>query len=207
MSDKNNIQRRHWFKGGLAVLVFLVATKVLTGCGMVTIVAMNQIKTTHFEIQDNSLLMRGVINSKTLAQFEDIIAENPNITTLVELDVPGSVDDDTMIALSYRVRELGLNTHLTANSEIYSGGVDLYLAGVKRSMEPGATIGVHSWSDGSRDAKDYPRDSPAHEQNRLYIERMLDDDAFYWFTIYAAPADGMHVMTGAEIRKYKLVNG
>ncbi len=188
-----------------ALLTLPITALAVIGCEQVAVLAMNQVTTTEFSLRGDTLLMQGEINSKTLTQFEDIFAENPNITTLVELNVPGSLDDDTMIALAYRVRELGLNTHLTATSEIYSGGVDLFLAGVNRTMERGAKIGVHSWSDGSKEAKDYPRDAPEHEQNRLYIERMLGDDAFYWFTIYAAPADDIHVMTDAEIRQYGLL--
>ncbi len=188
-----------------AVIALPVAVISMFGCEQIAVVAMNQVTTTEFTVQGDQLLMQGEINSKTLAQFEQVMEENPDINTLVELDVPGSLDDDTMIALAYRVRELGLNTHLTATSEIYSGGVDVFLAGVERTMEDGAKIGVHSWSDGTNEAKDFPRDAPEHEQNRLYIERMLGGDAFYWFTIYAAPADDIHVMTDAEIGEYGLL--
>lgn len=184
---------------------FAAIVTLMTGCETLAVAALNQVTTTEFRVEGQLLFMQGDINSKTLGQFEEVITANPEITTLVELTVPGSLDDDTMIALAYRVRELGLNTHLTASSEIYSGGVDLFLAGVERTMESGAMIGVHSWSDGIREAKDYPRDSPEHEQNRLYIERMLGDDAFYWFTIYAAPADDIYLMTDAEIGQYGLL--
>ncbi len=189
----------------IALLVLSMTAVGAVGCEQIAVVAMNQITTTEFSVRGDQLLMQGEINSKTLDQFEDVIAANPGIKTLVELEVPGSLDDDTMIALAYRVRALGLNTHLTATSEIYSGGVDLFLAGVTRTMEDGAKIGVHSWSDGTNEAKDFPRGAPEHEQNRLYIERMLGDDAFYWFTIYAAPADDIYIMTEAEIRQYGLL--
>lgn len=43
-----------------------------------------------------------------------------------------------MIKLAYYVREQGLNTKLLAGSKIYSGGVDLFLVGVERTMEGGA---------------------------------------------------------------------
>ncbi|WP_299843199.1 alpha/beta hydrolase [uncultured Roseovarius sp.] len=177
----------------------------LAACTQVAVLALNSITTSEFRVDGERLYLSGEINSKTLEQFKAVIAANPRIKTLVELDVPGSVDDDTMIALAYRVRELGLNTHLTANSVIQSGGVDLFLAGIRRTMEPGARIGVHSWSDGSRDAWEYRRDDSVHEQNRRYIENMLGDDAFYWFTIYAATADDIHMMSEAEIRKYGLL--
>ena len=68
----------------------------------------------------------GDINSKTDDQFEAVVAANPQITTIVECVVPESLDDDTMIPLSYRVRELDLNTHLTSTSDIASGGVDFF---------------------------------------------------------------------------------
>jgi len=189
----------------LLVVGFICLALWAVGFEQLSVLVQNQFELTEFEVRDDKLLMSKVINSQTLKQFEEIIAENPNITTLVELEVEGSMDDDTMIALSYRVRELGLNTYLTSTSEIYSGGVDLFLAGVERTMEPGAIIGVHSWSDGVQDAKDFPKDAPEHEQNRAYIEQMLGDDSFYWFTIYAAPADEMYVMTVEEIAEYGLV--
>lgn len=160
---------------------------------------------TQFEIRGESVWMNGEINSQTYDQFTQLVVENPQITTLVEEIVPGSMDDDTMIKLAYFVREQGLNTHLTTHSQIDSGGVDLFLAGVERTMEQGAHIGVHSWSDGTREAADYSKDSPEHEQNRKYIEDMLGNDEFYWFTIYAAPADGIYEMTDAEIEEYGLL--
>ena len=182
----------------------LGAALVLAGCAAISVVALSFGETTEFSVDGTRLLMTGEINSRTLDQFEEIYADNPQIRTLVELNVPGSADDETMIALAYRVRGLGLDTELRADSEIYSGGVDLFLAGVNRVIADGAVLGVHSWSDGQRDAADYPRNSPEHEMNRKYIEDMLGSDEFYWFTIYAAPADGIHVMTRAEIAKYGL---
>jgi len=177
----------------------------LAGCDFIAGTALNLVETTEFVVEGEALIMNGEINSKTLDQFEEVIGENPQITVLIEENVPGSLDDDTMIPLAYRVRELGLNTHLRATSDINSGGVDLFLAGVERTMEKGAHIGVHSWSDGVREAKDYPKDAPEHEKNRAYIEDMLGSDAFYWFTIYAAPADEIHGMTEDEIIEYGLL--
>ena len=178
---------------------------VLLGCDVATDSALNSQEITEFEVDGTALIMNGEINSQTLDQFEEIMAENPQITVLIEEDVPGSLDDDTMIALGYRVRELGLNTHLRADSDISSGGVDLFLAGVERSMERGASLGVHSWSDGVNDASDFPKTSPEHDLNKDYIEDMLGSDAFYWFTIYAAPADDIYTMTDDEVVSYGLL--
>ena len=168
-------------------------------------ILVNMREITKFEVVGDQLIMNDEINSQTLKQFNKIIAENPEIKTLVEGQVPGSNDDDTMIALAYRVRELGLNTHLNSDSAIYSGGVDLFLAGVERTMEKGAVIGVHSWSDGFKTAIEYSREAPEHEQNRKYIEDMIGDDSFYWFTIEAAPFDSILEMTAEDIKKYGLI--
>lgn len=194
------MMRRALIVGGAALTVLVACVEGEERGG-----TMSLLKTTSFRVDGDTLIMNGEIYSSTLDQFEDVIDANPQITTLREVTVPGSNDDDTMIALAYRVRELGLNTELLARSEIYSGGVDLFLAGVERRMEVGATIGVHSWSDGVNDAVDFPRTSPEHDQNRQYIEDMLGDEAFYWFTIEAAPADGMYEMTPAEVVKYGLL--
>lgn len=189
--------------------ILVTASAVLVTCSpigeFVSVAVLNATTTTEFRTESDTLYMSGEINAKTLNQFEAIYAQNPQITRVVEQQIGGSLDDETMIRLAYRLRELGLNTHLQADSAIYSGGVDLFLAGVERTMEKGAVIGVHSWSDGIKDAADYPRASPEHEENRKYIEDMLGDDAFYWFTIYAAPAGDIHEMSAQEIAQYGLL--
>lgn len=192
-----------WIALGIVGLVLLVTCTPVGN--IATSVIMNSRTTTEFTVHGDTLYLLGEINSKSLAQFEEVYAKNPQITRIVELLINGSLDDETMIKLAYRVRELGLNTHLQADSKIYSGGVDLFLAGVERTMEKGAVIGVHSWSDGSKDAAEYPRDAPEHEENRAYIEEMLGDDAFYWFTIYAATADDIYEMNAQEIVEYGLL--
>ena len=182
-----------------------VSSLLLSACADFDQEALVYADLTEFAVQDNQLLMNGPINSRTYAQFIEAIEGHPEVDTLVQLDVPGSIDDTAMIRLGYEVRRRGLNTHLDKNSEIYSGGVDLFLAGVKRTMEKGAVLGVHSWDDGEREGADYPRDAPEHEANRAYTEAMLGDDAFYWFTLEAAPADDIHEMSAAEIQRYRLL--
>jgi len=201
-------RRFNWMWIWLTVGTFavLAAVMVFTPIGETAyVIALNQVETTEFEVRGDELWMNGEINSRTHKQFTEIMNENPQITTLVEEVIPGSLDDDTMIEMAYDVRRRGLNTRLVANSAIDSGGVDLFLAGVQRTMAAGAHIGVHSWSNGLRDGAEYPPDAPEHQRNRTYVEDMLGSDDFYWFTIYAAPSDGIHSMTGQEIHKYGLL--
>ncbi|MCM1989163.1 hypothetical protein [Oceanirhabdus seepicola] len=169
-------------------------------------VFINSKEITEFRVDGEMLFMNGEINSKTPKQLKKVVSENPQITTIVMLEVPGSNDDEANFPMCSWIREQGLNTHLTKESLVASGGSDFFLAGNERTMEQGAKIGVHSWSDTSgTEAKDLPKDHPDHEMNRKYIEDMLGKDDFYWYTIYAAPANDIYFMTEEEILKYNMV--
>ncbi len=149
----------------------------------------------------------GVIRQNTLAQFQRLHAENPGIRRLNLHHVPGSVGEFPVTELGYQLRQLGFHTHLFPHSEIYSGGVDLFLAGSRRTMAAGALLGVHGWRTWNTEARDFPRDHPEHDVYVRYTADMLGNDAFYWFTIAAAGADDIYVMNRAEIVQYGLITG
>jgi len=165
-------------------------------------IAQNAVDRASFEVQGAQLLIGGEITSRTPATFRRLLAEHPQLRTVVFTHMPGSLDDEAVIAMGYDLRDRGLNTHLTAQSEIYSGAVDLFLAGRNRSMQNGAVIGVHSWADGFGEGAQYPRDAPEHRSIIRYTQDMLGSADFYWFTLQAAPSDGIHEMTRAEIARY-----
>jgi len=81
------------------------------------------------------------------------------------------------------------------------------MAGNVWTMEPGAIIGVHSWydDDDKKGATEYPRHAYEHKMFREYTKRMRGSEDFYWFTIRAAPAEGMHTMTVEEIARYGIL--
>lgn len=166
---------------------------------------MNVVTTTDLEPSGTDVLVSGTLNSRSLAQFEAYLENHPETTRLVLLDIPGSVDDEINLQLGHLVRDYGLDTHLTADSEIHSGGVDLFIAGVERSMEEGAILGVHAWGNGDFVATDFPHDDPVHQSYVDYTERMLGDAAFYWYTIEAAPVETTHEMRDDEIRRYGML--
>jgi hypothetical protein len=178
---------------------------VLAGCVQLEVAYLNATDTIAFEADGSDLLVNGTLNSRSLAAFEQAMIDNPDVTRLVLLEVLGSVDDEVNLQLGHRVRDLGLDTHVTADSEIHSGGTDLFLAGVERSMEEGAVLGVHSWAVGNLQGRDVPKSDPEHAAYVRYTKRMLGSDAFYWFTLEAAPVQETHVMSAAEIAKYGLL--
>ncbi|MCU7890359.1 MAG: hypothetical protein KZQ78_01610 [Candidatus Thiodiazotropha sp. (ex Ustalcina ferruginea)] len=147
----------------------------------------------------------GEFNSQSYDQVVNVLEANPQISQIVLTANAGSLDDETTFRLARYIRNHKLNTHLLDQSLIASGAVDLFLSGMERTIERGARIGVHSWSDGIRQASDFPTDHADHKMNAEYVETMLGSDEFYWFTIRAASADSIYWMTEDEVRRYHLV--
>jgi len=177
----------------------------LASCETAAILMLNSTEQTSLSVQGDKLYIMDLLNSKTFSQMQKIIAANPQVNTLVFTAMPGSIDDEVTFEMGRWLRAKELNTHLTAQSVIASGAVDLFLSGVNRTMENGAKLGVHSWSDGSKEAADFPQYAEEHILNKDYIVAMNIPEKFYWFTIYEAPADSMHWMNQEELQEYKLL--
>ena len=121
------------------------------------------------------------------------------------VDIPGSVDQDATMNAARLIRRLGLNTHIARTGYVLSGGVDLFLGGVKRSIGPGAGVGVHSWLDGlGLDPKDLSRSDPIHATYVNFFLEMGVPEDFYWFSLEAAPANRVYFMTPEEIFDYRI---
>lgn len=160
-------------------------------------------------VDDQTILLNGVINSKSLNEFNELFEKNSGIKQVNIQQCDGSINDEVNLELSKRVHELGLNTHLMDNGLIASGGVDFFLAGITRTAGKNIKIGVHSWAGGGKTAKDFPKGHASHQSYIDYYKAIgfskEEAEAFYYFTIDAAPADGMHWMTKEEIKKYKVL--
>ncbi len=179
---------------------------VVSGLGLLACaIADNAVDRTRMEVAGTRLYLSGEITSQTPRNFEALLDGAPQVRAIVPRVMAGSLDDQAVLRMGYLIRERGLNTHLEARSEIYSGAVDLFLAGNARTMQPGAVIAVHSWADGFGEGASYAADAPEHRANAAYVRDMLGSDAFYWFTLAAAPSDGIHEMTPGEIARYGLL--
>lgn len=159
---------------------------------------------------DVTVEMNGVIGGSSLNDFNRLFTAYPNINKVNINQCDGSSDDETNLQLSARVHQLGINIHLMDNGLIASGGVDFFLAGVERTRGSNTQIGVHSWSDGgSTQATDFP---VGHANHLPYINYYVSvgftqqqAEDFYYFTINAAPASGIHWMTEGEISTYNIL--
>ena len=160
----------------------------------------------YLEADGEVALVEGTIGPASLRRMRAFLRANPEVQVLVLLDIPGSIDDETNLALGRFIRRAGLDTFVPADGQIASGGVDLFLAGNRRFAECGAYLGVHSWADSDGATGDaIPRDHPDHGRYLDYYAEMGIDAGFYWFTLGAADADGLHEMTPGEVARFGLL--
>jgi len=160
-----------------------------------------------------NLFLLGNFDSFTLDAVVKKLEKSPEITRIVFTANGGSNDDSATLKLGRFIRQEKLDTHVLEGGVIASGGVSLFLAGVKRSIGKNVYIGVHSWQHCSgsgvlncKSAKDFAHTDPAHRLHNDYIKEMLSTDSFYWFSINAAPQNSIHWLSSSEIQSFKLVN-
>ncbi|WP_196887701.1 hypothetical protein [Aureivirga sp. CE67] len=162
--------------------------------------------TTTFEVKGDEAYLNGELGLKTYTQMKNLVKDHPEVKTIVLGIVPGSVNDLINVHTGRILRENKLNTKALKNSFIASGGVDLFLAGVNRTVEKGAQIGVHSWCCyEDKTARELPKDFPAHESLIDYSNYCLGKEygeKFYFYTLEAAPFDNVHFMTEKELKEY-----
>ncbi|WP_281830691.1 hypothetical protein [Vibrio nigripulchritudo] len=161
----------------------------------------------------------GVICDGTLIAAFDMLDNHPNLKKIVFLDVGGSVDDETNLKLATLFHSKKLHTHVSSKwnqtdefgevikGGVASGGTDLFLSGHKRTVDKGAYLGVHSWSNDEYEGADLPK---THSEHKPYIRFYkliglpLPED-FYFFTLEAATAEDMHYMTQDELETYQVI--
>ncbi len=163
-----------------------------------------------FRLDGDNAFLNGELGSGTYRQLEYLLAAHPEVETIVFENVPGSVNDDVNVYSGRLIRKAGLKTVVSADGIIASGGVGLFCAGVERTIEPGARIGVHAWSIPGEevDPAALPRNHHAHRSQLTYFREMLDQgEEFYFFTLDAAPFETVHWMSGDEIDEFGLVKG
>ena len=162
-----------------------------------------------YVLNDTTVVVNGDMGSSVDNQFERLIGKCPNIKLLIMEECPGSRNDEELFKTAAMVKENLINTHLPPHAVIESGAVDLFLAGTIRTMEEGAKIGVHAWSDGSASATGFP---VGHEEHQIYIDYYIsvgysqeDAEALYYFIINAASPDDIHYLTEEEIFEHAIL--
>ena len=151
-------------------------------------------------VEGDRLYVSGTLNALTYDEIEQHLAAHPGLTTVVLEDIDGSIDDDVNLQTGLLIHAAGLDTYVPEDGQIESGAVDLFCAGRNRIAERGAKIGVHSWAaEDGLEGGDLAQDDPEHQPYIDYFESVSCPVSFYWYTLEAAPADGMHYMTEEEL--------
>lgn len=189
--------------------IVITQSMVVAGTSTIEIVDEKAYLDTEFQLGEN-LRLSGGLGTRTYNQVFDLMKNHPQVSTIVEGNISGSIHDDINMQTGRLIRKSGLSTHLLSTSDIASGAVDLFCSGNRRTMEDGAAFGVHSWSDTEEgiEAGSLPVDSPLHNAQIAYFNEMLGEPIgkdFYFFTINAAPADDIYYMSRSEIESFGIL--
>lgn len=161
-----------------------------------------------FRVDGNRIIMRGVYVDATSSALISLLDSNPSVRTLVLANVGGSdVSMEGNLVTGREIRRRGLGTCVPTGGLVASGGSDFLLSGVQRAVLPMGRVGVHAWAgdDGNGmeiQAGQFPMDSPQHLPFLSYYRDIGISDDFYWFTLQAAPPEGMYFMTRAEMTQF-----
>ena len=126
-----------------------------------------------FQVRDpQHALLLGSTDSASPGHFDAMLRDHPGLEVLEMVEAPGTRNDIANLELGRRIRAAGLATHVPDGGSVRSGAVELFLAGERRSIAPGAVFAVHSWLDNyGREAADIAADAPEH---RLYLDYYVE---------------------------------
>ena len=152
----------------------------------------------------------GDVDSDTPGDFRRMLAAWPGLRTLDIVECGGTMDDAANLALARMIRRAGLDTHVPAGGSVRSGGVELFIAGVRRSADPGAEFIVHAWLDDlGREANEVPIGDPAHAAYLAYYRDMgLSSDnarGFYALT-NSAPHDAPRQLSLQDLARFNVLD-
>ena len=161
-------------------------------------------------LNDTTIVVNGDMGSRVDNQLERLLDKYPNISYVIMEECPGSRDDEELFKAARMIHNRGFHIHLPSHAKIESGAVDFFLSGIKRTMDEGAKIGVHAWSDGNSSATEYP---VGHEEHQIYIDYYMsigyseqDAESLYFFIINAASPDDIHYMSIQEVNDYQILS-
>ena len=125
----------------------------------------------------------GATDSESLKHFGRMMTLYPDINQLNFIDAPGTINDISNLKLGRLIRASGLSTHVPSNGSARSGAVDLFIAGVRRTMDKGARFAVHCWSDSyGHGPYDFSEHDPVNEMYlKYYMEMGMSHDKSHRF--------------------------
>ena len=162
--------------------------------------------------------IQSTLGASTYSQLFDIVKLYPGseMTLTFTNHIGGSADDEINMYTGRMIHHNKMTTIVTPAGSVFSGGTDLFAAGNPRVVQRADTtkaielnkqVGVHSWAEGDKTAKEFPYTNESHRQQATYFKKVMGDKGidFYIFTLDSAPASGEHWMTKADSDKYGFI--
>ncbi|MEO5586241.1 MAG: alpha/beta hydrolase [Novosphingobium sp.] len=119
-------------------------------------------------LDDGRAALVAATDGASPAHFAAMLRAYPAIALLEMVECPGTEDDRANLRLGRMLHARGIATHVPDGGSVRSGGVELFLAGVRHTAAPRAEFAVHAWADeDGREPKDYAADAP---ENRAYLD-------------------------------------
>ena len=161
-------------------------------------------------LDDSRAALVDATDGASPAQFAAMLRAYPAISTLEMVECPGTEDDRANLKLGRMLHARGIATHVPDGGSVRSGGVELFLAGVRHTAAPRAEFAVHSWADeDGREPQDYAADAP---ENRAYVDYYremgmtpVQASAFYAMT-NSVPNAQAKWLTAADLGKWVSLN-
>ncbi|WP_435250145.1 alpha/beta hydrolase [Vibrio sp. nBUS_14] len=162
--------------------------------------------------------IQSTLGASTYSQLFDIVKlyQGSEMTLKFTNHIGGSADDDINMYTGRMIHNNNMTTIVTPTGSVFSGGTDLFAAGNPRILQRADTtkavelnkqVGVHSWAEGDKTAKEFPYTNESHRQQATYFTKVMGGKGidFYIFTLDSAPASGEHWMTKADSDKYGFI--
>ncbi|SMY34989.1 alpha/beta hydrolase [Photobacterium andalusiense] len=162
--------------------------------------------------------IESTLGVSTYSQLFDIVKlyQGSEMTLRFNNHIGGSADDDINMYTGLMIKSNNMTTVVTPTGSVFSGGTDLFAAGYPRILQRADTnkaialnkqVGVHSWAEGDKTAKEFPYTDESHRKQATYFKKVMGNKGidFYIFTLDSAPASGEHWMTKADSDKYSFI--
>jgi hypothetical protein len=147
-----------------------------------------------------------VTDARSPAAFAAMLSAFPQIVLLEMVECPGTEDDRANLRLGRMIRAAGIATAVPAGGSVRSGGVELFLAGNRRTADPTAEFAVHAWVDvDGREAGDYAANAPENAKYLAYYRQMgmTDGEARKFYTMTnSVPHDQALWLTGSDMARW-----
>lgn len=188
-----------------AVHIVVIAVLLIGGFVAVKDLTKPRPPTVQYAIEGDRAVMFGTTDGWSGNVIRDLMRDNPQVKTLILQAMPGTQDMVTNTRIARDIRRAGLSTHVPSDGRIASGAVDWFAAGVTRTVECGAMIGVHSWGNKVGGRGDQSLYDPQSLMQRDFLKDMGVDPDFYQFTRAAAGPDDIYWMDVDEMLRFGLV--